>query len=429
MPLDLIIGAQWGDEGKGRITDLLSAHADVVVRFSGGDNAGHTVAIADQTHKLHLIPSGILHGHTHCAMAAGMVLNPARLIGELDHLSAIGVDVSPERLKIAYQAHIITPAHILLDGAVEDSEQYHPIGTTRRGIGPAYTDKSSRRGIRAESMSDLGGFRDLLTEHLHSTGKVLRQLYGIEPPPEAETIERYLDYAKRLQPYLADVSRLIHDELNQGKVVLGEGAQGTLLDLDFGTYPFVTSSHPTAAGALQGLGAAPKHLRRVIGVIKAFQTRVGEGPFPTEEFGEIAERLRGTGEQPWDEFGTTTGRPRRCGWLDGVLLRYANRLNGFTELALTKLDILSGLDAVKICTAYQLENKEQDDIDFALSNLDRYAPIYTTLSGWQQEISTISEFDDLPGAAREYVDALETLVGISVGMISVGPERDQIIFR
>jgi adenylosuccinate synthase len=258
---------------------------------------------------------------------------------------------------------------------------------------------------------------------------VLRQQYGIEPPPEAESIERYLDYAKRLQPYLADVSRLIHDELNQGKTVLGEGAQGTLLDLDFGTYPFVTSSHPTAAGALQGLGTAPKHLRRVIGVAKAFQTRVGEGPFPTEEFGETAERLRGTGEQPWDEFGTTTGRPRRCGWLDGVLLRYSNRLNGFTELALTKLDILSGLDAVKLCTAYQFEEKEQDDLDFAPLNLDRCAPIYTTLAGWQQEISTLSEYGDLPGAARDYVETLETAVGIPVGMISVGPERDQIIFR
>jgi adenylosuccinate synthase len=429
MPLDLIIGAQWGDEGKGRITDRLSAQADVVVRFSGGDNAGHTVAIADQIHKLHLIPSGILQDHTRCAMAAGMVINPARLIGELDHLLDIGVDVSPERLKIAYQAHIITPAHILLDGAEEDSEEHKPIGTTRRGIGPAYTDKASRRGIRAEHMEDINTFRAILTEHLHSTGRALRQIYDIEPPRESEIIDRYIDFAKRLQPYLADVSRLIHDELNQGNTVLGEGAQGTLLDLDFGTYPFVTSSHPTAAGALQGLGAAPKHLRRVIGVVKAFQTRVGEGPFPTEEFGDTAERLRGTGEQPWDEFGTTTGRPRRCGWMDGVLLRYADRLNGFTELALTKLDILSGLDPVKICTAYQLEEKEQEDLQFAPSNLDRCTPIYTSLAGWQQDISTISVYNNLPEAAREFVETLETAVGVSVGMISVGPERDQIIFR
>ncbi len=427
MPLDVILGSQWGDEGKGRITDLLSAKADIVARFSGGDNAGHSVTVGDQLYKLHLVPSGIVHTHTTCMLGSGMVVNPVHLLDEMDYLESEGVDVSPKRLKISSAAHIITPSHIALDKAREAQRGSAGIGTTMRGIGPAYTDKATRSGIRAGSMTNPEEFADLVEKHTQDAANILEKVFQQQAPNPTEVALAYFDIAKRLQPYLADIGALIADALDQGKIVLAEGAQGTLLDLDHGTYPFVTSSYPTTAGALMGLGVGPKHVRRIIGVTKSFQTRVGSGAFPTECEGKIAQHLRGTGEHPWDEFGTTTGRPRRCGWLDGVLLRYAVRVNSITELALTKLDILSGLDPIQICTAYQFEGTSYPDLPSDPTNLAEFSPEYEAMSGWDSDITNAQDWDDLPAEARAYVQRVQQLANTPIRLISIGPERDQVI--
>jgi adenylosuccinate synthase len=429
MPLDIVIGTQWGDEGKGRITDLLAAEADVVARFNGGDNAGHTVTVEDQLFKLHLVPSGIVHPHTTCLMGSGMVVNPARLLEEIDSLAALGVDVSPDRLKLSYAAHIITPAHIAIDGAEEARRSEGGIGTTRRGIGPAYTDKATRSGLRAGMMRSPEGFADLVRLNTLAAGEVLAKVYQFDAPDPEQAAAVYCQYAERLAPYLADVGALTAQALADDKVVLAEGAQGTLLDLDHGTYPYVTSSHPTTSGALAGLGVGPSHLRRIIGVTKAFQTRVGGGPFPTELFDETAERLRGTGEQPWDEFGTTTGRPRRCGWLDGVLLRYATRVNGMTEIALTKLDILSGLDPIRICTAYQWDDDLYEDFSPSTADLSDLIPQYEELPGWEEDLMEARFWGDLPREAQNYIRRVQEITGLRVRLISVGPERGQVIHQ
>src|SRR5574341_1510758 len=359
MPLDIIIGAQWGDEGKGRITDLLAERAQVVARYSGGDNAGHTVTVGRQIFKLHLLPCGVVHPGTVGVLGNGMVVNPARLLEEMERLAQLGLDVSPERIKISGAAHLITPAHVALDRADEASrsESGDRIGTTGRGIGPAYTDKNARRGLRAELLLDPEHLGDRVAEHVRRANVTLEKLYGQPPLDPAAVAADYAAHARYLAAYITDTSLSLHQRLSEGALVLAEGAQGTLLALDHGTYPYVTSSSPTSGGAFSGLGLGPTFANRIIGVTKAFQTRVGEGPFHTEAFGAEAERLRGTGENPWDEFGTTTGRPRRCGWLDLVLLRYAVRVNGLTELALTKLDVLSGLSTVRLCTAYTAEAK------------------------------------------------------------------------
>ncbi len=427
MPLDIIIGTQWGDEGKGRITDLLAAEADVVARFNGGDNAGHTVTVEDQLFKLHLVPSGIVHPHTTCLMGSGMVVNPARLLDEIDNLALLGVDVSPDRLKLSNAAHIITPAHIAMDGAEEMRRSGGGIGTTRRGIGPAYTDKAARSGLRAGMMRSPENFADLVRKNLLAAGEVLEKVYQFDAPDPEQAATVYCQYAERLAPYLADVGALTAQALAGGQSVLAEGAQGTLLDLDHGTYPYVTSSHPTTSGALAGLGVGATHLRRVIGIVKAFQTRVGGGPFPTELLDETAERLRGTGEQPWDEYGTTTGRPRRCGWLDGVLLRYAIRINGLTEIALTKLDILSGLDPVRICTAYQWDDGLFEDFSPSAVDLSDFAPQYEELPGWEEDLMQARFWGDLPHEAQNYIRRVQDIAGLPVRLVSVGPERDQVI--
>ncbi|MFU8772353.1 MAG: adenylosuccinate synthase, partial [Anaerolineales bacterium] len=353
MPLDIIVGSQWGDEGKGRIVDLLSAHADYVARYNGGDNAGHTVSVEDKIFRLHLIPSGIIHPHSVGVIGNGVVINPTTLINEIRELRDAGVTINPERLQLSYAAHLITPAHLALDKAQETNRGERKIGTTLRGIGPAYTSKVSRQGLRLSSLINPESLSESLSTHISEINKVLVSQYDAEPVDVARTIEEFRGYASILSPYIGDVSATLGAALNRGRRVLAEGAQGTLLDLDHGTYPFVTSSNPSAAGALVGLGLGLGYTERVIGVTKSFQSRVGDGPFPTELGGDIAEHLRGTGEKPWDEFGTTTGRPRRVGWLDGVLLRYAARINGLTELALTKLDILTGLEAINICTTFQ----------------------------------------------------------------------------
>jgi adenylosuccinate synthase len=429
MPLDILVGAQWGDEGKGRITDRLSAQADIVARYSGGDNAGHTVTVGTRLFKLHLIPSGILHPHTRAVLGSGMVIHPGTLLDEMAVLAAAGVDVGPQRLLLAPGAHIITPAHRALDGAEEALRGGSSLGTTGRGIGPAYADKAARLGLRAEAMRHPTAFAEAVRRHEEQLARLLESHYRCAPPDPAESARHYQEYAERLRPHLAETGGLLAEALAAGQTILAEGAQGTLLDLDHGTYPYVTSSTPSAAGALLGLGVGPRHVRHVIGVAKAFQTRVGAGPFPTEVSGDLAERLRGTGANPWDEFGTTTGRPRRVGWLDGVLLRYAARVNGLTDLAITKLDILRGIPTLLLCSAYRREGRRMADLPGTPAELEDLAPDYESLEGWDPDVGGLRSWALLPAAARAYLERIEQLAGVPIRWISVGPEREQMIVR
>jgi adenylosuccinate synthase len=430
MPISVILGAQWGDEGKGKITDLLAAEADVVARFAGGDNAGHTVTVGNERFALHLIPSGILYPRVTCLLGGGMVVNPKKLLSEMDGLAARGVDVSPARLRLSGLAHLIMPYHIALDGATETARGGKALGTTRRGIGPAYTDKAARNGIRVQEMLHPSpDFARRIREQVAAKNVILDRVYG-QPPLEVEAVvEEYLDYAGRLAPYIADVAAEIAGALQSQRRILAEGAQGTLLDIDHGSYPYVTSSYPTIGGVMIGLGVGPQHIERVVGVVKAYQTRVGAGPMPTELTGEMGEKLRGSGAHPWDEFGTTTGRPRRCGWLDLVALRYAVRLNGLTEMAVTKLDVLSRFESLKICTAYELHGQETQDFVTDLTVLAHCRPIYEELPGWGVEITGARTYTDLPVPARRYVARIEDLMGIPASCISVGPGRDQTVRR
>ncbi len=427
MPLDIVVGTQWGDEGKGRFVDLLAAEADYVARFNGGDNAGHTVHAGNQTFKLHLIPSGIVQPHTIGIIGNGVVINPKVLLEEIQTLVDSGIHISPKRLHLSFAAHLITPSHLALDQAQEDARGKAKIGTTLRGIGPAYTSKVSRQGLRLVDMLDSERFKVSIDKHVKEINKQLTKLYDAEPLDEKSVVDELLRYANQITPYISDISILLTMALQQGRRVLAEGAQGTLLDLDHGTYPYVTSSNPTAAGALIGLGLGLGFEERVIGVTKAFQTRVGSGPFPTELDGELAQRLRGTGEQPWDEFGTTTGRPRRVGWLDLVLLRYATRINGITELALTKLDILSGFENILLCTGYRKNNQEFENLTFGPSELFGFEPIYEILPGWQEDIRTARQWENLPANARAYILRIEELTGVQIRLVSVGPEREQVV--
>jgi adenylosuccinate synthase len=427
MPLDIIVGAQWGDEGKGRYTDLLAAEADVVARFSGGDNAGHTVTVKNEIFKLHLIPSGIIHPQTLCLIGNGVVLNPAVLLREMDALAERGVDVSPEHLKISASAHLITPAHIALDKASEMELGQGAIGTTQRGIGPAYTDKTARSGLRAGLFAEPEELADAIQTHIESKNEVLAKIYNAPGLDATAVAAQFATYAQRLAPYLVDGSVLLDDYLKNGRSVLAEGAQGTFLDIDHGTYPFVTSSSPTAGGALTGLGVGPKVVGRVIGVTKAFTSRVGSGPFPCQVGGEQAERLRGTGSNPWDEFGTTTGRPRRVGWLDVVMLRHAARINSLTELALTKMDILSGLPEIPVCVAYEFKGQPMNHFPASLETLAQCTPIYETLPGWSEDIGRVRSWADLPLNAQRYIEYVATAAATAVRYVSVGPGRDQVV--
>lgn len=426
MPLDIVLGAQWGDEGKGRIVDLLAAEANVVARYSGGDNAGHTVTIGEEIFRLHLVPSGIIHRDVTCVIGNGVVVNPAVLIREMDALAAKGADVSPDHLKLSKQAHLITPVHIALDWAHEKRRGKQAIGTTLRGIGPAYRDKASREGLRAQLFADPETLAEALHVHVAENNELLG-LYG-EPLLDAGAIaDEFAGYAQRLAPHLVESTPFLNEALEAGQTVLAEGAQGTLLDLDHGTYPFVTSSYPTAGGALIGLGIGPRAVRRVVGVAKAFTTRVGGGPFPCELSGELAGRLRGTGEHPWDEFGTTTGRPRRVGWLDLTILRHARRVNGLTEMVLTKLDILSGLAELGVCVAYELDGRRIDYFPSDLAALGRVKPVYESLPGWEEDVAAARKPGDLPENARRYVAFVETHVDVPVTRVSVGPAREQVV--
>ena len=427
MTFEIVVGTQWGDEGKGRIVDLLAEGAAVVARWNGGDNAGHTVDTGERVFKLHLIPSGIVHPHTRCVLGNGVVVNPATLLEEMDMLRKGGVQVSPERLRISYAAHLITPAHRALDRAQETARGGAMIGTTGRGIGPAYTDRAARRGLRAEDLLDPERLRNKVIAHIDDSNNLLENLYGAEPLDPDVVVRQYIEYASRLWDYVGDAAEWVQDALDAGERVLAEGAQGTLLDLDFGTYPYVTSSNPLASGALVGLGIGVRPVERVMGVTKAFQTRVGAGPFPTEVQGEAALRLRGTGSNPWDEFGTTTGRPRRVGWLDGVLLRYAVRANGLTELAVTKLDVLTGMDTLFICTAYRAYGHEYERLPLGPADLSPFAPVYESLPGWQDDVRAARSWDDLPTPAQHFIRRIQAVAGVPVRLVSVGPERDQVV--
>jgi adenylosuccinate synthase len=425
MPAVIVVGAQWGDEGKGRVVDWLASQAHLVARYGGGDNAGHTVVAQGHKLGLHLVPSGILNVEAICLIGAGVVVNPELLVAEMDELAALGVDVGPSRLKLSAAAHTILPSHRALDGARETSRGAEALGTTKRGIGPTYADKASRTNLRLGDMARPEQFAERVAEAVRAHNRRLELEYGIEPMPVEEIAAEYCAYARRLAPHLADATALVGEALAAGEVVLCEGAQGLLLDLDHGTYPYVTSSSTVAGGALTGLGFGPRYVSRVVGVAKAYTTRVGAGPFPTELLGDVGERIRQIGH----EYGTTTGRPRRCGWLDLVILRYAARVNGLDEFALTKLDVLSGLDQLKVAVAYDREGEriEYFPAEFGVEALAEWQPVYEDLPGWVEDISGARSRDDLPPAARAYVERIEEWVDVPITLIGVGPERTQAI--
>jgi adenylosuccinate synthase len=421
VPLTILVGAQWGDEGKGKATDLLAARSDFVVRYQGGNNAGHTVLAGGSLLKLHLVPSGILYAHVTPVIAGGVVVDPGVLLEEMDALAERGIDSS--RLLVSGNAHLVMPYHRELDRLTERYLGRHRLGTTRRGIGPAYADKAARIGLRVQDLTDPRIFRQKLEVVLKEKNLVLTRVYNRLPMDGDRIAEEYLAYGRRLAPHIADTGWLLHRALREGKRVLLEGAQGTLLDLDHGTYPFVTSSNPVAGGALVGAGLGPTEVEAVIGVAKAYLTRVGSGPFPTEDVGAEGQHLAERGR----EVGTTTGRARRCGWLDAVLLRYAARVNGLTELFLTKLDVLSGLPRVRLCTAYRYGGERFEDFPPHQSIFHRAEPLYEELPGWSEDLGGARRWEDLPPAARRFVDRVAREAGVPVRLLSVGPERDQTL--
>jgi adenylosuccinate synthase len=417
----VVIGAQWGDEGKGKITDLLSKSAHLVVRYQGGVNAGHTVVVKEQTFKLHLIPSGILYPETECIIGCGTVIDPKVLIEELDQLEALGV--STRNLLISETAHVTMPYHRMLDLASEEQRGDRKLGTTGRGIGPTYADKSERTGIRVVDLMDPEGLRDQLRWAIDYKNVILEKLYNLPPLNPEAVIAEYLEYAERLRSYVVDSSLRIYEAVRERRNILFEGAQGTLLDLDHGTYPYVTSSHPVAGGACIGSGIGPTIIDRVIGVAKAYTTRVGEGPFPTELNGTIGELLCDRGA----EFGTTTGRKRRCGWFDGVIGRYAVRINGLDCLAITKLDVLDELEEIKVCVAYELDGQPCRDLPRSARQFARCQPIYKALPGWQQSTAHCRNLEDLPKQALDYLKFLAELMEVPIAIVSLGASRDQTI--
>jgi adenylosuccinate synthase len=417
----IVIGAQWGDEGKGKITDLLSRSADVVVRYQGGNNAGHTVVVGDRTFKLHLIPSGILYPKTECIIANGTVIDPKVLLQEVDRLTELGI--STDNLFIAQTAHVTMPYHCVLDRAAEEQRAEHKIGTTGRGIGPTYADKAERVGIRIMDLIDAKRMPKKLRWAIDQKNIVLEKLYNLDPLDVDAIIEEYRGYADRLRPYVVDASLKIDAAIRERRNILFEGAQGTLLDLDHGTYPYVTSSNPVAGGACIGAGVGPTCIDRVIGVAKAYTTRVGEGPFPTELHDDIGDHIGDRGA----EFGTTTGRKRRCGWFDGVIGRYAVRINGLDCLAVTKLDVLDELEEIKVCIAYELDGQVVRDFPSDARAFARAVPIYETLAGWQQSTSECKNVEDLPEAAKTYLKFLADLMEIPIAIISLGASRGQTI--
>ncbi|WP_248962978.1 adenylosuccinate synthase [Sphaerisporangium perillae] len=421
MPAVVLVGAQWGDEGKGKATDLLGGEVDYVVRYQGGNNAGHTVVIGDQKYALHLLPTGVLSPEVVPVIGNGVVIDPGVLLSEIDGLQERGI--SCDRLLISASAHLIMPHHKALDKVTERYLGKARIGTTGRGIGPAYGDKIARMGIRVQDLLDPGILGKKIEVALGEKNQVLTKVYnrrGIEP---ARVLEEYLGYAERLTPHIADTSLILNKALDEHKVVLLEGGQGNLLDIDHGTYPFVTSSSPTSGGACIGSGIPPTRLTRVIGILKAYTTRVGSGPFPTELTDEMGDWLRTTG----GEYGVTTGRNRRCGWFDAIIARYATRINGVTDFFLTKLDVLSGLERIPVCVAYEVDGVRHDEIPMTQTDFHHAKPIYEELPGWQEDITEAKSFEDLPKNAQDYVRALEELSGAPISAIGVGPGRTQTL--
>jgi adenylosuccinate synthase len=419
MPATVVLGTQWGDEGKGKAVDYLADRMDYVVRYQGGNNAGHTIIAEGRLLKLHLVPSGILYPHLTSVIADGVVVDPAVLLAEMDQLTAAGLDVS--RLLVSGNAHLIMPYHLEMEKVTERYLGSNALGTTKRGIGPAYADRAARVGIRVQDLYDEKILRQKLDVVLKEKNQVLTKVYNRLPLEAERIVGDYLGYAERLRPHVADTSKLLHGALVAGKNVMLEGAQGTMLDLDHGTYPFVTSSTPVTGYACASAGFGPQHVERVVGITKAYVTRVGAGPFPTEDLGPDGERLVDRGK----EFGTTTGRRRRCGWFDAVVMRYASRVNGLTEVLLTKLDVLSGFETVKVCVGYRVGDVAYDDVPQSQTLFHEAEPIWEELPGWDDELGEARAVDDLPKEAQRFVATIEDLAGVPISVVSVGPAREQ----
>jgi len=420
MPVQIIVGAQWGDEGKGKIVDMLSEQVNIVARYQGGANAGHTVCIGNKEHVLHLIPSGIFHPHITCVIGNGVVIDPLALNHEIEQLTSAGISIKG-RLLISHHAHLIMPYHKLLDTIRE--QMPNKIGTTGRGIGPAYIDKCMRVGIRIVDLLDRDVLARKLKSNIDEKNQILAKVYGETMLDVDAIIAEYQQFDKQIDEYITDTAAFLCNAIKDGRDIIAEGAQGALLDVDHGTYPFVTSSNPTAGGACTGLGIPPTAVDSVAGVVKAYCTRVGNGPFPTELHDHMGEKLRAVGH----EYGATTGRPRRCGWFDAPALRYSAMVNGITQIAITKLDVLADFDEIRICVDYVLNGKRLKTFPTDVQTLEKVEPIYETLPGWKAPLSHATTFDQLPLNARQYVETLSRLVGISVSIVSVGPRRDQTI--
>ncbi|MBW1689129.1 MAG: adenylosuccinate synthase [Deltaproteobacteria bacterium] len=423
MPTVVVVGTQWGDEGKGKIVDLLSAHAEKVVRFQGGNNAGHTLVVNGQQSIFHLIPSGMLYPNTRCLIGNGVVVDLEVLLEESQGLAKKGIAMTPQRLGISERAHLIMPYHKAIDVAREEAKGSSKIGTTGRGIGPCYEDKVARVGIRACDLKDPGALREKIKLNLEEKNFCLTKLFGSEPLEYGPIVARYLAIADEISPFIVDVSAELDRAINRGESILFEGAQGTLLDVDHGTYPFVTSSNPVAATASIGAGIGPNKLDSIVGVVKAYTTRVGAGPFVSELVDETGRYLQEKGQ----EFGATTGRRRRCGWLDLVIARYSSRLNGLTHLAITKLDVLTGLDTLKLCIAYEHQGARLESVPPELSTLETCSPVYEEMEGWHQDISGARSFEELPDNAQGYISRIEEFIGVPASIISVGSGRDETI--
>ncbi|ALS25831.1 adenylosuccinate synthase [Paenibacillus cisolokensis] len=419
MSTVVVVGTQWGDEGKGKITDYLAEGADVVARYQGGNNAGHTILIGDKKYKLTMIPSGIFNHDKICVIGNGMVINPAALIEEIQYIQDNGF--STDNLKISDRAHVIMPYHLVLDGLEEERKGDNKIGTTRKGIGPCYMDKAARNGIRIADLMDAKEFEEKARRLIAEKNQVIDQVYGGGPLDADEIIEQYLGYAEKLRSYVTDTSVVLNDAIDAGKNVLFEGAQGVMLDIDQGTYPFVTSSNPTAGGVCIGSGVGPSKIQQVIGVAKSYTTRVGDGPFPTEQMNETGDWIRERG----NEYGTVTGRPRRVGWFDSVVVRHARRVSGITGLSLNSLDVLSGLETVKICTAYKYRGQLIEHYPASLSMLAECEAVYEELPGWSEDISNAKTLEDLPANTRRFLERIEELTGIPIAIFSVGRNREQ----
>jgi len=419
MATVVVVGSQWGDEGKGKITDMISRKADVVVRYQGGNNAGHTVVVGEKELRLHLVPSGILYEDTTCVIANGVVVDPKVLLEELEYLADKEVEVKD--FYISSNAHVIMPYHRALDQLEEKRKGNDKIGTTGKGIGPVYKDKIARSGIRMADLLDEEVLKEKLTANLELKNQILEKVYDGERFGIDELVAEYMEYGKELEKFITDTSYLINQAIEQQDNVLFEGAQGTLLDIDHGTYPFVTSSNPTAGGVCTGTGVGPTKIDSVIGIAKAYTTRVGAGPFPTELTGKMGDLIRDKG----GEFGTTTGRPRRCGWFDATIVKYAQRVNGLTSIAVTKLDVLDGLDTIKLCTGYKYKDEVLKEFPTDQKVLAECEPIYEEFAGWEEDTSQMKEYDELPENAKKYLDRISELVGAEVSILSVGPKRAQ----